>query len=297
MPHRPKEPRLRTNYESGENIALVGAMTRAEAHLYTGSAAQTNSNDMKTGVGSSRMWSNSAGGGISSPVPPSRPPSHSTSSSPSGRLHTASSNPSPTKAPSASSMATTPSKRESSGHENGHAEDDLVVVDKDLDLKQNPLPSSTTAATSITPAGSIVDVIPSAADTYWPNRDYEADQANSDIVPSRGWSPSFTDFVNHKRKIISFNIGGRIFATSRETIANDEFCMLNVMLKHEPSMSSTRDESGAIFIDRDPTYFQYVLNYLRNGIVDLPPEKFKLNAILREAEFYQINGLYTAVQN
>ena len=49
------------------------------------------------------------------------------------------------------------------------------MVDKDLDLKQNPLPSSTTAATSITPAGSIVDVIPSAADTYWPNRDYEAD--------------------------------------------------------------------------------------------------------------------------
>ena len=35
LPHRPKEPRLRTIYESGENIALVGAMTRAEAHLYT----------------------------------------------------------------------------------------------------------------------------------------------------------------------------------------------------------------------------------------------------------------------
>jgi hypothetical protein len=142
----------------------------------------------------------------------------------------------------------------------------------------------------------IVNDIPTAADAYWPSRDYEADQVSSELVPSRGWSPSFSDFVNHEHKIITFNVGGTIFATSRETIANDEFCMLNVMLKHEASMSSSRDESGAIFIDRDPTFFPYVLNYLRNGIVDLPPERFKLNAMLREAEFYQINGLYTSVQ-
>ena len=71
-------------------------------------------------------------------------------------------------------------------------------------------------------------------------------------------------------------------------------CMLNVMLKHEPSMSRLEMNLGH-FIDRIQLIFN-ILNYLRNGIVDLPPEKFKLNAILREAEFYQINGLYTAVQ-
>lgn len=66
---------------------------------------------------------------------------------------------------------------------------------------------------------------------------------------------------------------------------------LNILsvLKHESSMASSRDTSGALFIDRDPTYFKYVLNYLRNGIVDLPPERYALNALLREAEFYQIN--------
>ena len=61
-------------------------------------------------------------------------------------------------------------------------------------------------------------------------------------------------------------------------------------------MARSRDENGALFIDRDPTYFSYVLNFLRNGIVDLPPERYALNALLREAEFYQINGLYSAVQ-
>jgi uncharacterized protein YjbI with pentapeptide repeats len=138
--------------------------------------------------------------------------------------------------------------------------------------------------------------IPLAADSYWPSRDYETDHATTEKPPSRGWSPAFVDFVNREHKIIYFNVGGTKFATSRDTIANDEFCMLNVMLKHESSMTSSRDASGAIFIDRDPTYFSYVLNYLRNGIVDLPPEKHKLNALLREAEFYQINGLYSAVQ-
>ena len=83
---------------------------------------------------------------------------------------------------------------------------------------------------------------------------------------------------------------------SRDTVANDEFCMLNVLLKHESTMARSRDENGALFIDRDPTYFSYVLNFLRNGIVDLPPERYALNALLREAEFYQINGLYSAVQ-
>ena len=67
------------------------------------------------------------------------------------------------------------------------------------------------------------------------------------------------------------------------------FAMVLFVLKHESSMASSRDTSGALFIDRDPTYFKYVLNYLRNGIVDLPPERYALNALLREAEFYQIN--------
>ena len=138
--------------------------------------------------------------------------------------------------------------------------------------------------------------IPSAADSYWPSRDYETDHATTEKPPSRGWSPAFVDFVNREHKIIYYNVGGTTFATSRDTIANDEFCMLNVMLKHESSMASSRDVSGALFIDRDPSYFSYVLNYLRNGIVDLPPERHKLNALLREAEFYQINGLYSAVQ-
>ena len=47
------------------------------------------------------------------------------------------------------------------------------------------------------------------------------------------------------------------------------------------------------FIDRDPTYFRYVLNYLRDGnISGIPKDNVQiLNEILQEASFYSINGL------
>ena len=61
-------------------------------------------------------------------------------------------------------------------------------------------------------SGSMMDV-PSAAESYWPNRDYETDHATIAKPPSRGWSPAFTDFVNREHKVIRFNVGGKTFAT------------------------------------------------------------------------------------
>eukprot|EP00775_Hariotina_reticulata_P009440 gene9440-9605_t len=49
---------------------------------------------------------------------------------------------------------------------------------------------------------------------------------------------------------------------------------------------------GALFIDRDGTYFRYVLAYLRDGSsMDLPDDLFTCQCLLREAKFYQLNAL------
>jgi len=54
-------------------------------------------------------------------------------------------------------------------------------------------------------------------------------------------------------------------------------------------ISSLKDETGAFFIDRDPSLFTIILNYLRTRDVDL--KSVDMRALRNEAEFYSITPL------
>ena len=48
---------------------------------------------------------------------------------------------------------------------------------------------------------------------------------------------------------------------------------------------------ASYFIDRDGKFFRYILNYLRDGSVELPQDdEYLLRNLLREAEFFGIDG-------
>jgi hypothetical protein len=51
------------------------------------------------------------------------------------------------------------------------------------------------------------------------------------------------------------------------------------------------DSDGEFFIDRDGEYFHVILNFLRDGEVDVPEDQIMGNRILREAKFYNIEPL------
>jgi len=53
--------------------------------------------------------------------------------------------------------------------------------------------------------------------------------------------------------------------------------------------SLQKDENGAIFIDRNPVYFSYVLRYLRDGdLLEFPETVEEKEAVLKEFDFFGI---------
>ncbi|XP_045132172.1 BTB/POZ domain-containing protein KCTD3-like isoform X2 [Portunus trituberculatus] len=87
--------------------------------------------------------------------------------------------------------------------------------------------------------------------------------------------------------IINLNVGGQRFSTSRHTLTWVPDTFFTSLLSGR--ISTLRDESGAIFIDRDPSLFSIILNYLRTR--DLNMVVVDINALRHEAEFYGIAPL------
>lgn len=61
-------------------------------------------------------------------------------------------------------------------------------------------------------------------------------------------------------------------------------------------MSTTVDENGCHFIDRDGELFRYILNYIRSSRLSLPTGFTELDHLSAEADFYQISQLIEDIE-
>lgn len=77
------------------------------------------------------------------------------------------------------------------------------------------------------------------------------------------------------------------FSTSRQTLTWIPDSFFTALLSGR--ISSLRDETGAIFIDRDPKVFGVILNYLRTKDIDLSVVDIRI--LRHEAEYYGIAPL------
>lgn len=98
--------------------------------------------------------------------------------------------------------------------------------------------------------------------------------------------------TNTNRDWIQLNIGGTVFLTTKTTLQNgDTPHFLGRLITHSRNQKM-------IFVDRDPTHFRHVLNYLRTQTF---PSEFEhqhlqmLRELQLEADFYQIENLCKAV--
>ena len=94
-------------------------------------------------------------------------------------------------------------------------------------------------------------------------------------------------------EIISLNVGGKRFTTSRQTLTSIGDTFFTALLSGR--ISSLRDSSGAIFVDRDPKLFAIILNYLRTRqLFDI--NQCNLDMLLHESQFYGITPLVRRLQ-
>jgi hypothetical protein len=89
--------------------------------------------------------------------------------------------------------------------------------------------------------------------------------------------------------VVDLNVGGALYSTTRTTLLRHD-SMLTAMFSGRHELKRRAD--GRIFIDRDGELFKYVLQYLRDGDLDVenlnqgPRKRLK-----REAAFYCLPGL------
>ena len=99
--------------------------------------------------------------------------------------------------------------------------------------------------------------------------------------------------MRYKEMIIKLNVGGQVFITSKETITN-KFSMLSAMVGHE---NPAQLVDGALFIDRDPRIFHWILNYLRGSEVLPPKNSTELLQLYEEASYFAIDGLALKIKH
>lgn len=87
---------------------------------------------------------------------------------------------------------------------------------------------------------------------------------------------------------IKLNVGGKVIWSSRATLTKEPDSMLTLLL-NDHKWKSLQDETGAILIDRSPTYFEPILDFLRHGKIILNPNT-NPEGVLEEAEFFGINS-------
>ena len=87
--------------------------------------------------------------------------------------------------------------------------------------------------------------------------------------------------------IVYLNVGGHSFITRRDTLQQGFFSGL---------VECIVEDGVEVFVDRDPTHFRYIINWLR-GCRCLPEDDQTLNELMWEADFYALDDMVASIGN
>lgn len=103
-----------------------------------------------------------------------------------------------------------------------------------------------------------------------------------------------------KSEWVTLNVGGKLFTTSKRTLTSSEpTSMLARMFSEDNNgylfTPSSIDKDGAYLIDRTPTYFEPILNYLRCGHL-IYDKNINPEGILEEAKFFGVESIIPSLE-
>lgn len=125
------------------------------------------------------------------------------------------------------------------------------------------------------------DALNAAQEEEWAQRDSELDRKDKEFNGKiKRWEEQVSRGKEYGRKRIRLNVGGTVFETTYATLMVKQEANFLAALASQHWAEAKQEE---IFIDRDPTFFPQILNYLRG--VPLPGRNQMLNA---ELDFYAL---------
>ncbi|XP_030649548.1 BTB/POZ domain-containing adapter for CUL3-mediated RhoA degradation protein 1 [Chanos chanos] len=89
-------------------------------------------------------------------------------------------------------------------------------------------------------------------------------------------------------KYVKLNVGGCLHYTTIQTLSKEDSLLRSMC---DGSTEVTIDSEGWVVVDRCGRHFNLVLNFLRDGTVPLPETTRELEEVLKEAQYYQLQGL------
>lgn len=94
--------------------------------------------------------------------------------------------------------------------------------------------------------------------------------------------------------IVELNVGGVHYTSTRRTLLSHENSRFAELFGAPSTVA--HDAKGRHFIDRDGVLFRYVLDFLRDDALQLPQDFREKKRLLREAEYFKLDGLIKCMQ-
>jgi hypothetical protein len=95
------------------------------------------------------------------------------------------------------------------------------------------------------------------------------------------------DIIKNQNEIVTFNVGGKMFATKTDTLLN-----IKDTLFYKLIVSNKFNLKEEIFIDRSPYLFPYILDYIRFKKINYKRfSKEELEELRKDCEYYEIGDI------